>query len=380
MKLIVLVGRETNQILILLKALSELERVCFFTTPEMKKTAANLSIAVQLLYPDLAEKVETFYFPHNSYTAVKEKAKELFASDPGRWAGDLTGATKLMSLGLYEALREKDFPGFYVDSQAGLIWQLKGQELTPFISEFPEVPAEAIFAAKGYRMEQRVRPPVYNKRKLINFILTNYPSWEVFSTWMRSFNEHKVQEDLFLRKPIRDRRRNIRLDREQLEFCLQHLVQLELVSSYLFHPNSLDVVFSSKEIMDYLAHGWWLEDCVYRQAKKNNTFFEVYQGVILKKLDEEENFSSVNSRFEVDVLLNAKGQLTFISCKTGKFTKSDLAELEVLASHTAGIFARKLLVLSLEEENLSDYLKQLFRDMGITVYYRSDLLRLSELL
>lgn len=37
MKLIVLVGRETNQILILLKALSELERVCFFTTPEMKK-------------------------------------------------------------------------------------------------------------------------------------------------------------------------------------------------------------------------------------------------------------------------------------------------------------------------------------------------------
>lgn len=58
----------------------------------------------------------------------------------------------------------------------------------------------------------------------------------------------------------------------------------------------------------------------------------------------------------------------------------DLAELEVLASHTAGIFARKLLVLSLEEENLSDYLKQLFRDRGITVYYRSDLLRLSELL
>lgn len=77
---------------------------------------------------------------------------------------------------------------------------------------------------------------------------------------------------------------------------------------------------------------------------------------------------------EIDVMLTVGVTPVFISCKNGMFTKESLYELQTLAEHFGGRFARKVLVATFvsHNENARASLIQRAKDMGITLIADTD--------
>jgi len=118
-----------------------------------------------------------------------------------------------------------------------------------------------------------------------------------------------------------------------------------------------------------------LEEFVYQQALASGFFDDVKKGLFIRKISSLGE-SIIN---ELDVVVIRNGRLAVCSCKSGKYSKKYLAELEaVTAREKFGIYCGK--VFTSNERVFSEYRKNEFRLNNVSLVYGPLLDRIEEYL
>jgi hypothetical protein len=118
-----------------------------------------------------------------------------------------------------------------------------------------------------------------------------------------------------------------------------------------------------------------LEEFVYQQALDSGFFDDVKKGLFIRKFSHRSE-PIIN---ELDVVVIRNGRLAVCSCKSGKYSKAYLAELEaVTAREKFGIYCGK--VFASNEGEFSEYRKKEFRMNKVSLVYGSSLEKVAEFL
>lgn len=118
-----------------------------------------------------------------------------------------------------------------------------------------------------------------------------------------------------------------------------------------------------------------LEEFVYQKTVDSGYFDDVKKGLYIRKFTRHSD-PIIN---ELDVVVIRNGRLAVCSCKSGKYSKAYLAELEaVTAREKFGIYCGKVFASNVGE--FSEYRKKEFRMNKVSLVYGSSLEKVAEFL
>jgi hypothetical protein len=162
---------------------------------------------------------------------------------------------------------------------------------------------------------------------------------------------------------------------ENAVYPLQVKISIQQYFSAHGIESSLDQSFSEPDIAtDHPPkEGDQLEAFVFRQAVESGYFDDVKQGLYVRKPLGDGQFLI----HELDVVVIRNGRLAVCSCKSGKYDKAYLAELEALTSREKyGIYCGKVFVSG--ESAFSDYRLNEFRVNDVMLVYGDGLAQAAE--
>jgi len=161
-------------------------------------------------------------------------------------------------------------------------------------------------------------------------------------------------------------------------------------SSPLFVSISIDQYLSAYGIESSLDHSFAdpesptlhppkegddLEEFVFQKAVASGYFDDVKKGLFIRK----KTFHGESIINELDVIVIRNGRLAVCSCKSGKYNKEYLAELEaVTAREKFGIYCGK--VFASNENEFSDYRINEFRMNHVSLVYGNSLENIDDIL
>lgn len=292
--LVSLVSKQTIPNILLIKELTDIERYVFVTTAETEKNGwtdwiiracgINESQYQRIRIPEDDPQLEAVF---------KEK---LHFSDDDRFIVNLTGGTKMMSIGVYN---------FFARRQAKIIYLPFGKN--HYVQVLPEIEHRII------PIDYRLSLPEYLASCNVHIVNPDKINALLYSdaSTTRKFLENYLQcssTELDVLDCLRDFRKNgVRFDSEKLEYSAEDLNTV--LTKLNFKPENQEKL--SRYEVRYLT-GDWLEEYAYSLLKEK------------LRLDERAIGLGVNIQIndipnEVDIFLVSNNAIHFIECKTGFF-------------------------------------------------------------
>lgn len=314
------------------------QKVVLITTKEEINTAKNISKVLHKynidcdLHNDLVSAYDL-----NSVSNAINKIIELNKGEI--LTLNLTGGTKLMAIAAYELFRNHDMNIIYCDTYDESIIHFKKGKFEVEKYNGIRISVENYLIAYGFKPNN-----AQNKSKrfesigLIKFISNNLNEYTKFSNAIRNSSNNYPQ--------------NFKLIRNKEEIILRY--------------KQIQIFKSKKGNYQYLI-GYWLEDLIFYLIRSK-----------FPNIDIEKNYnilSKSDSPNEIDIIFTKNGKLYLISCKTGKFNKMHLFELEGLRNLAGGTFGKAYLVtisnvskpiqeraneMNIKALNIFDFMKEVF--------------------
>ena len=360
--LVSLVGDQPSPTLILAKYLgNEIDRIVLMSGIRMveKKVIQHVTEALKTLGVPEVTFVKVEPFSLDSCQGDLETALGREADQPGRFVVDVTGGTKIMSIGLFIAATRLGLPVVYVDTTTRVI-----RELGPIPSGidhergFPPLPIRTIMTAYGHPVVRASDWVAPNREDLAKLFVREPSLWKA---WHECAGALQEGDDII--------RINNLPKSSPVHTLLPKLVELRFVEDLKRrYDNGYSFRVPDKATRQYLASGTWLEDYIFLEAKKCG-FDEVLARVGVGNISEV----SGNWGNEVDVIISHRSTLSLVSCKAGRvrnIEKEHLAETFTLAQLAGGVFSRRIIVT---DESVSRSLRERARAFKIDLIEESQL-------
>lgn len=287
--LISLISDQTTPNLLLIKEFPQVDRHLFVTTPEMerKNQSEHLRQATGLA----AEQIEKIQVEADSLDDVQQKLEKVKFADDDHFLVNLTGGTKLMSIGVYNFFRNLSSEMFYIDIRKHTF-----RKVFPVVKR-KENPLKYELSLKEYLTGYGL---VITNEADINALIRDSAYTTAFYKKFLSFSEFDHSLISALRA---NRKKRIPLDETESTMLKKRWGFALEADGYI-----------DKHEIRYLT-GEWFEEYVYNWMK---TFLklddrQIGAGVSIKRQDVENEF---------DVLFYHNHTLSVIECKTALWDSS----------------------------------------------------------
>jgi hypothetical protein len=267
---------------------------------------------------------------------IQETSKRLFEENRGEGYSvipNITGGTKLMSVGLFNAAREKDSAVIYLETRAGKLYTLS--PALPKVSEediaaiFRKITIKRYLLAHGQAIEERKNGSI--------------PSHPELSKSIAEFTRDHKASALMGRFRRMDSVRNTVDINDAPPDLIRELLNARIVSK----RDNYTLLVQDEAALKYLK-GFWLEDYVYEVVKTlpvddcTKNLQHVWSDADRQRLEDEE-----------DVIFTCRGRMFVVSCKTGAakrndedIYKSEVYRMDSLARAIGGLYGEGMLITS----------------------------------
>ena len=331
--LISLVGHENMPNIIAAIALKP-DRLAFLVTEAFAETSyPHLCNLLRKKLPKL-NAIWDYHVDAYSIESAKRACGKAIIESGQDVTVNITGGTKLMSIGAYQAALEHNCPAVYVETnQRKILYQHN-----------PDGAADIPFPAKALRIDDCLAAQGKMARASRNYTAFELRSSRQLALRARAMNQLATK----IRSAANKRLRQIEWNNISGE--VRHLIDIldsqgliQIITSHGRYRK-----FSVSSDFEQWLGGRWLEAYVYdtavqcgfdTQTTQPKGFDDVQTGV-------EIFFGSTRVGNEIDVLIEHNTRLTIISCKTGRMDTNHLSELVTLADEAGGLFANAIVVTS----------------------------------
>jgi hypothetical protein len=245
---------------------------------------------------------------------------------------NITGGTKIGTLGTFQAFYTAGNPIYYVDTKNNRILQLFPEEESREIPIEISISIEDYLSVYGFKIEDYVKDDgyIFQREELTEFLAQNIEIVKGLNYQLHPYNEKCT---LPVKIPLTSHMRNRRF-----KTLLKHLSSTEVKNN--------DFLINDYEALKYLK-GIWLEEYVYMQAKALNPD-DIKLNVVGKWLTKSKH----KPQNEFDVLISKGNRLFYISCKTANPNRLEkeeaigrefLYELDSIGDTALGLFGKRML-------------------------------------
>jgi len=300
------------------------DRLAFLVTEAFEETSyPNLCILLRRKLPTLDE-MSAYRVDAYRIESTKRACEKIIVESEEDVTVNITGGTKLMSIGAYQAAVEHGCPAIYVETNQKRILHQHN----------PDGVADIPFPRKALTIDDCLAAQGKTASASRSYTEEEIESARVLGQGARAMNQ--------LASKIREagNRKSLQIEWHNISNKVRNMLN-SLDNKGLIHISSASGrhrKFSVTPAFERWLRGHWLEAYVYDTAVKCG-FDDVQTGVKIF-------FGNSQVGNEVDVLVAHNTRLTIISCKTGKTEKDHLNELVTLADEAGGLFANAVLVTS----------------------------------
>ena len=310
-------------------------RVELLVSPDMKRefdifTRMCRSLGVGVRRHDVA--------PYD-YNAIAETMLDILAEcENESLALNVTGGTKIMALGAYEAARQGEVEIFYIDTQ--------NDSRITLAPEFKSEPLRELLTVKhclnafGYTIDRQADTCVKRAQRDLTVKLVKNVSR--FAEPLKSLNYYTYEAKL------NDLRVNVPVYKLK-NGKFRELIQLfEQAGFLILHPDQSLLEYPGEEER-FFVNGGWLELHVQAVCNKLRN-----DGVIKDLAGNVEVKSGSDVHNEIDVAFTARNRLFLVECKTRNFqNQADAAaysihKLNGLRKELSGVYGKALFVSCME--------------------------------
>lgn len=306
-------------------------RLALLGSPWVGKVQDDLKSSLSTLLPE-TEVTDHPVDPYSVQSTYDVALKIMNDHRGARIISHVTGGTKLMSIGLYQAAVGMKTPVLYVDTQSRVV-----RDIGPVPSGLgdlglPKLSVETYLNAYGRKiLAQPISEPTAGELEAADF-LSCFNGEEAFLNQHLQSNPGKDTLSI----PVRQVPPDLRF----IEF-VQGIKKRGLVTEarWEFRERNHSLSLAGPEATDFLR-GKWFELWVYSQTAKCG-FDDVRRDITIGWGPKSSN--------QVDAIACHKAKLLIISCKAGAIRNipgSHLNELPTLARLAGGIYAKGVIVLN----------------------------------
>ncbi|MFN3395988.1 MAG: Card1-like endonuclease domain-containing protein [Thermodesulfovibrionales bacterium] len=306
------------------------DRVVLLKTKEMEEKAQFLEDVIRKKNISVhSESIEAY-----DINNVIEVSESLISQCKGcRVSLNITGGTKISTLGTYQAFYTAGKPIYYVDTKDNKILQLFPDNEQREMPIDVSISIEDYLAVYGFKIESYVEDDsyIYKRKDLTNYLANHLDIIPSINARLHEYNEKTPL-------PI-----SVQLPKDEKLFRL--IQSLEGIKQ----KNKATIEISDHRSLMYLK-GLWFEEYVYMIVKSLNPD-EVRLNIKGKWITRGQ-YSPKN---EFDVMISKRNRLFYISCKTANpdRRKSDsdeavgkdfIYELVSLSDRALGLFGKRMLI------------------------------------
>lgn len=292
--------------------------VFLLMTDEEKKVGFHLKSLFESKNINVITKEGLDAYNENS---VYNTLKDIYNStESDKLVINITGGTKLMSLGAYKFASEFNIPAIYCDTEHSKIINLLPQRTTKEIKS--ELTIKDYLAAYGYKIEAvKNESDIKIYFPLFEFIESKN-SIKSFIGFMNNVRERLAQNNPKFSYKSNDNNFffSKNFDKYRLEFDSKNRNVITIASSN----------FKAGDWLEYYSY--------FKLCQKEN--LEVLSGV---KLISENNIKN-----EIDLIALKDYKLHLYSCKSGRNDQNDLFQLETLRTITSGTYGKGYFITASE--------------------------------
>ncbi len=347
MKKIVTVFGDQAAPLLLLAATMQEDWECHIITTSQKQVEAEYLCSALEAFSQVKGR-HLHQVVYNDLVGITKETAAVIGNGDGVIV-DITGGTKLMSLGVYAAAQGTKAQIVYVDTGSRRILDITQPQSHSFIHAAFSASVDYRVILRAYGKEVREAEEDFTQaelRGLLEYIQKDVARWAEFWKWYTGLlgNRTQQQGNLLSVEASRVNRKT----RQILGFLqeIQFMNRVKGDGGDCFLPASVKVA-------DYLRRGSWLEDLVHYTLTGHFDQVKKSVSILIKKPAEQlrEGAFPWYIENEVDVLVNEKGLLLFLECKAGQGKAvlgniaNTLPKIERVSEKNAGYFARSALVL-----------------------------------
>lgn len=309
------------------------DKVILLTTPQESSVADNIS---NLLHrKEISVQIHQPFIDAYDLLKVKDECENIINSNPEQEIIlNATGGTKLMSFAALDVFRKYNKTIIYNDTENSIIRYLYPEYIPP--QHFQQsITVEDYLLAHGYVIQDHLKATGRAESKSSFF--SNF-SKRRLSEFIRFYSQVKSQR--LLDRPLQGNNPNI-------TFSFQNYSLTRSQNDITITDNISRAFFTSST--SQFKSGDWLEDLLYLHLRRSE-HYDITYGVTIRNL-----VTGVEN--EIDVLLTHQYNLFLYSCKDRKSpdqAREGLYQLEALKSLVGGTFGRAILVLTRENENLTN--------------------------
>lgn len=296
---------------------------------------------------------------------IREQVMSALAEFEGYSVGlNLTGGTKIMTLGAYEAFSTDQItPVFYLDT--------RNQRILILSPEYAEYPLPELLDVRtalgsyGFSVQEEPSGRFDFRKESLTSRLANRASYYGHAMSRLNFLADQAENDLTAQI-------DSRFLRDQ---PLMDLVELFREHGMLDHDGRGTLIFPDEPSLHYVRGGWLEEHVarIIRDLEARNFVFDWTANIMVK--------SPAGADNELDLAFTAKNRLHLIECKTVNYqspqgyARADQAayKLHSLRQETAGAFG-KAMIVSFRKLRGAD--RQRCRDLNIDVVQAGELANL----
>lgn len=331
--------------------------------------------------------VTSILVKHNEPADIRQKIGQIAGNLQKDIVINVTGGTKLMAFGAFQAGLELDLPVMYIDPEEGRYKQLAGKRQNWASHALEKLSIDNFFILSGTRVRSddtgiyqeyqkqlsqvahwaRHNPTAW--LELIGYLEAAFRNYRNKQDFMNTNNLTEFQVPMVMNHPNQQTKMKYHFP-QQIFWLLR---QLGLLDQLKIAGREVYFRFPGAEVKNVLCRkGFVLEFLVYELCRHNQHVDEVRSGIEVDWPGEQQ----VNN--EIDVLVLTGHKLWLISCKMGKFNKDHLAELSINARLLGGIKTGKILVAPANSWN--DQLLERAELMGIKYVYLEELEKLHQII
>ncbi len=285
--LVSLISHQAAPNLLLIGEFKDIDRYVFISTQQMEqdnrsdwlRRAANIS----------EDTVQTIVVEQDSLVDIETQlSHELSIDDQDRFIVNITGGTKIMSIGVYNFFSELSSEMYYI---------YIGKN--SFRKIFPKVKHKEYYFDYSLGFEEYLNGygiTIVNKETINSTLRSFQEALDFFNYFMRKMTD---EHHHYLNQLRAWRGRTLEIDDKDRQ----------ILSNFSFSPNNSTCL--DKHEIDYLTGGWF-EEFIYHLIKQELKRNE-------RSIGKSINIKRANVGNEFDVLFILKNTLYVIECKTGVY-------------------------------------------------------------
>jgi len=287
---------------------------------------------------------------------------------------NVTGGTKLMALGAFLAAKETKTPSIYIDTENRNIIRLNEADKVVEDIGFPRMKLFDFIHPIGIDI---IETQIINEEmnaaiaKLAKTAITPDGLWLKFTQYI---NCNKQRNGDNWSVPV-EQTVNGKKNWLNLGF-IKSLEDVNIISDVKTRNKEVFFKFTNQAYEHLLSMGGFvLEAYIYDVLRKSSILFDQIEVGVKFKWDDDSSEKKQNVQNEIDIVTCKAPLLGLVSCKMGKENLTPaLNELDLYAKRFGGIYARKVLVTSLNRSSVSQLVYKRAEKMGINVFVYEDIM------